>query len=85
MQIVWEYCFQGLQIEVPLPGQNILITDGPYNQGPSREKFLEIFFESFQVNGIYLANPATLSLYSTGKVNGLVCDSGYGVTHAVPV
>ena len=45
----------------------------------------EIMFETFQVQGLYIAIQAVLSLYSQGRTTGIVCDSGDGVSHTVPV
>ena len=45
----------------------------------------EVIFETFEVPAFYIANPAHLSLYSSGKTTGLVLDSGEGVTHTVPI
>jgi len=45
----------------------------------------EILFESFGVPGLYVGTQAILALYATGKITGLVIDSGDGVTHIVPI
>jgi actin beta/gamma 1 len=45
----------------------------------------EIFFENFGAPSFYVAVQAILSLYATGRVTGMVVDSGDGVTHTVPV
>ena len=42
-------------------------------------------FENFSAPAVFIASQATMSLYSTGRFNGLVCDSGFGATYAVPV
>ena len=42
-------------------------------------------FEKFQVKGFYMCPQAVLSLYSQGKTNGLVIDSGEGSSNAIPV
>ncbi len=42
-------------------------------------------FETFNVPAMYLSNQAVLSLYSAGRNTGIVCDSGYGITHTGPI
>jgi actin-related protein len=42
-------------------------------------------FETFGVPGFCVASQAILTLYAAGHTTGIVLDSGYGVTHAVPI
>ena len=62
-----------------------LITEAPRNPRHNREKMCEIMFEKFNVLGFYVAVQAVLSLFSNGRTTGVVCDSGDGVSHCVPV
>ena len=57
----------------------------PMNPKANREKMTEIMMETFNVQGLYIAIQAVLSLYSQGRTTGIVCDSGDGVSHTVPV
>ncbi|KAL1920773.1 uncharacterized protein VTP21DRAFT_11408 [Calcarisporiella thermophila] len=70
-----------------------LLTEPPLNAPENRENTAEIFFESFNVPGMYIAVQAVLALaagWSSNKVSeqtltGTVIDSGDGVTHVIPV
>ena len=42
-------------------------------------------FEVFNVPCLYVQSQAVLSLYSGGRTTGVVFDSGYGVSHSIPV
>lgn len=42
-------------------------------------------FENYNVPGLYIAIQAVLSLYSSGKLTGIISDLGDGVTHFVPI
>eukprot|EP01105_Mastigella_eilhardi_P019339 TRINITY_DN4541_c0_g1_i1.p2 TRINITY_DN4541_c0_g1~~TRINITY_DN4541_c0_g1_i1.p2 ORF type:complete len:416 (+),score=110.64 TRINITY_DN4541_c0_g1_i1:109-1356(+) len=70
-----------------------LLTEPPLNQPENREYLAEIFFETFNVPGLYIAVQAVLALAAswTSKhvaertLTGTVIDSGDGVTHIIPV
>lgn len=67
-------------------------TEPPLNPPENREQTAEIFFESFNIKGLYIAVQAVLALaasWSSNKVTdrsltGTVVDSGDGVTHVIP-
>ncbi|KAL6940547.1 Actin-related protein 3 [Hanseniaspora vineae] len=70
-----------------------LLTEPPLNPPENREQVAEIFFESFNCAGLYIAVQAVLALaasWTSPKVSdrsltGTVIDSGDGVTHVIPV
>ena len=84
MEKVWEHCFTN-ELRVDPSEHKVLLTEAPLNPKVNREKMTSLMFETFQVQGLYVAIQAVLSLYSNGRTTGLVCDSGDGVTHTVPV
>ena len=45
----------------------------------------QIMFETFNSPAMYVAVQAVLSLYASGRKTGVVVESGFGVTQAVPV
>ena len=45
----------------------------------------QIMFETFNTPSIYVAPQAVLSLYASGRVTGIVLDSGDGVSHTAPI
>ena len=61
------------------------MTDSPFNTKENRMKMAEIMFENFKVKSLAIMNTAALSMYSTGKVSGLIAESGEGISYTVPV
>jgi hypothetical protein len=45
----------------------------------------QLMFETFNVPAFYVGIQAVLSLYASGRTTGIVCDSGDGVSHIVPI
>lgn len=84
MEKLWQYTMTN-ELKVNPEDHNIMLTEPPLNPKTNREKLTQIFFEIFNVPGIYLSVQATLTLYSTGKTSGMILDSGHGVTDFVPI
>jgi len=84
MEKVWDYCFAN-ELRVDPSEHKVMLTEAPGNPKVNREKMTQLMFDTFQVQGMYIAIQAVLSLYSNGRTTGLVVDSGDGVTHTVPV
>ena len=72
------------ELRVAPEEHNIMITETPNNYKENREKIAQIMFETFIVPGLYIANPAVLSLYYYGKFTGISIDSGES-TSIVPI
>merc|ERR1712147_321025 len=85
MEKVWHHTFYNELRVAPNECKGVLLTEAPRNPKANREKMVQIMFETFEVQNVYVAIQAVMSLYSAGRTTGLVTDSGDGVTHTVPV
>ncbi|GCC32111.1 hypothetical protein chiPu_0010571 [Chiloscyllium punctatum] len=84
MEMIWRYIY-GFELRVKSKERPILLTAAPLTPFSNREKMAEIMFEGFSVPAMFVAIPATLALYASGRTRGIVLDSGYGITDAVPI
>jgi len=84
MERIWHHCFfHRLRCE---PQEHaVMLTEAAMNPKANRERMTQIMFESFYVPALYVSTQAVLSLYASGRTTGIVCDSGDGVTHIVPI
>jgi len=84
MEMVWRTTFfQELRVE---PNEHpVLLTEPPLNPKANRERMASIMFETFNVPALYIEIQAVLALYASGRTNGVVFDSGDGVSHVVPI
>merc|ERR1711870_29662 len=75
--------YHGLRVQ---PQEHaVLLTEAVLNPKANRERMTQIMFEQFYVPAMYVSTQAVLSLYASGRTTGVVCDSGDGVTHIVPI
>lgn len=85
MEKLWQYVYTRENLSAHPEEHPVLLTEAPLNPRKNREKSAEIFFDTFNVPALYISMQAILSLYATGRVTGVVLDSGDGVTHSVPI
>jgi len=84
MEAVWRHTFFN-ELQVEPEEHSVLLTETPLNPKLNREKMTQIMFETFNVPGFYIGNEAVLSLYASGRTNGIVLSAGYGVSYTLPV
>lgn len=98
MEKIWYHSFYE-ELHVVPEEHPLLITETSLNPKANRDKIAQILFELFNVPGkieiffmskllslaLYVANQAMLSFYTSGKLGGIVLQSGDGVTDVIPV
>lgn len=78
-----EITFNELQIE--MNETPTLLNMKNFSNQIHKIKSTEIFFEDFNVPKFYMVSDALLTIYSVGKINGVVIDSGLEKTSIVPI
>lgn len=84
MEMLWEYTIDEV-LKVDPMKHPILLTEPPYNPKNTRERIVEIMFETFAVPELNLSIQGVLALLGQGRTTGLVLDAGDGVSHTIPV
>ncbi|CAF1360733.1 unnamed protein product [Didymodactylos carnosus] len=84
MEKIWHHTFCH-ELRVAPEEHPVLLTEAVLNPTGNREEMTKIMFEKFNVPAMYVAVQGVLSCYGSGRINGIVLDSGYGVTQIVPI
>ncbi|XP_067378382.1 actin, cytoplasmic 2-like isoform X1 [Channa argus] len=84
MEKLWHHTFYN-ELHAAPEKHPVLLTVAPNNPKANREKMAQIMFETFHTAAMLMSIPAVLSLYSCGRLSGIVMESGDGVSHAVPI
>lgn len=83
MEKLWTNIFDQLSLEPK--NVNVLMTDSPFASKEDRTQMAQIMFDKLQVKSLAVMNTAALSMYSSGRVSGLIAEVGEGISYTVPV
>eukprot|EP01083_Nonionella_stella_P099228 278996_1 len=84
MEQIWNYGFDD-KLRISPWNCDVLLTESVLRSNEEREKSVEVFFESLDVNSMYLQNEACLSLLAMGRLNGTVLGIGHDVTYSTSI
>ncbi|XP_034280230.1 actin-related protein 2-like [Pantherophis guttatus] len=67
MKYLWDYTFGPEKLNIDPRDCKILLTEPPLNPTKNREKIIEVMFETYQFDNVYIAIQAVLTLYAQGQ------------------
>lgn len=80
----WHHCYLN-ELKLDSANHPLVLALSPSTSKLTKEKMTQAFFEGFNVPGIYISESPLLSLYGSGKVNGLIVESGSDLTSVSPI
>jgi actin len=83
MENIWHHVFTD-QLRVDPTQYAVLLTEPQLNPKVNSEKMIQVQFETFRVPSLYVSSQPKLSLYSSGRITGIVLDAGDGVVQVAP-
>lgn len=90
MKHLWDYTFDE-KLKVDPRGRKVLLTEPPMNPKVNRQRMVQVMFEEYGFEGVYVAIQAVLTLYAQGEIGSwlwlgvLTFFGGPGLTTGVVV
>ena len=84
MEKIWYYIFNQ-KLRVRPEEHPVVLTEPPLSPRANKETIAQIMFETFKTPAMYVAIQAVLSLFSSERTTGVILNSGYDVSHIVPI
>ena len=68
-----------------LKNTKLLLSETPFTNKKLKNQLIETLYEQSEVSQLFFGTQGILSLYGVGMIEGVVLESGDGVTQIVPV
>lgn len=84
MEKIWNYLLN-YDLQLESKEYSLLLTETPFNTKSNREKMTQVMYESFSFYALFIGMEPKLSLFSSGRTNGLVVDIGDRISYFTPI
>ncbi|EFA86049.1 hypothetical protein PPL_01284 [Heterostelium album PN500] len=84
MEKIWSHIFYNALKTKP-EEHSVFLTQIVNSPESINARMSGYMFETLSVPALYISSTPVLSLYASGQTSGLVIESGYGVSHTVPI
>lgn len=71
MKHLWDYTFDE-KLKVDPRGRKVLLTEPPMNPKVNRQRMVQVMFEEYGFQGVYVAIQAVLTLYAQGEIGSVM-------------
>lgn len=85
MEDIWRFIFYEQLGWDPGSEGPVLVAEPLQTPKITRERMVQVMFETFNCNGYYSVEQALLSLYAVGRLTGCTVDIGHGKTEITPI
>lgn len=68
-----------------MKGRPVLLCETYNQEKDTREREVQLLFETFQVDSAYVSVSSVLAMYATGQTTGIILECGSGRTLVIPV
>ena len=84
MTELWQTAFDD-QLQIDCMDRDLIMTEMSLTNKLNRQRITEIMFETFGFGRFFLGNQSVFALMGTGRMTGIVINSGFETTHIVPI
>eukprot|EP01080_Neovahlkampfia_damariscottae_P008897 gene8897-gene857 len=84
MEKLWHHCFYN-ELKVAPEEHPLFVAESTAISKFEREKTTQIMLETFNIPAYYVTPQPLLSLFASGRITGVVLETGYGTTNSVAV
>lgn len=82
---LWRFAYEQDAMHTDPSEHAVMLVDAPDTTKATRERMAQLFFDTFDVPSLHIISQPVPAIYASGRLTGLVVESGHGVSYAAAV
>ncbi|RYG43897.1 hypothetical protein EON67_12360 [archaeon] len=82
---LWRFAFEQDAMHTEPSEHAVMLVDAPDATKATRERMAQLFFDTFDAPALHIISQPVPAIYASGRLTGLVVESGHGVSYAAAV